>query len=310
MLLKIFRTTLLLVILPGKFPSAAFAQHAANLTPATEMQEIPFEYKDRYLISVRGNIGARTNLQFLVDFGTTYTLLDRHFAGEPSSNGQGDGQGLDVAHFSTSISAKDVVVPEFAIGPIVMKNFHALLADFSEMPAIPPSIAGVVGLDILQLHNMTIDFAEQKLILSSRVNGKHQAPLETCLVGLAVNASWKGMPIKLAISTGVDVVTLDQDRIKQGSYKPQKLKRGTVTSNFTVTPVAVFETKGLSLSDTGLRGPGVLRGMQWPAASDHLDGFMPLLALGSNRVSLDFERHLLLWDDPAPPTQSARLAIR
>jgi hypothetical protein len=306
MFLKALRSALFLLILPIQFPSTVFAQQAADAVRAAEAQEIPFEYEGGYLISVRGSIGARTNLRFLVDFGTTYTLVDRHFASEQNS----DGQGMDVTHFSTSISAKEIVLPEFAIGPIVMKDFHALLADFGDMPTIPRDVAGIVGLDILQLHNITIDFAEQKLSLSSSFNGRHQAPLQTCLVGMAVSATWNGVPIRLAISTGVDVVTLDQDRIKQGSYKPPKLKRGTVNSNFTVTPVAVFETKGLRLSDTGLRGPGVLRRMQWPTASDRLDGFMPLQALRTNRVSLDFERHLLLWDDPSPPTQSAKLNTR
>jgi Aspartyl protease len=310
MFLKILGSALFLLILPLQSPSTVFAQQATDAVRAAEAQEIPFEFEDGYLISVRGSIGASTNLRFLVDFGTTYTLVDRHFAGELSGIGQADGQGMEVTHFSTSISTKEIVLSEFAIGPIVMKDFHTLVADFSDMPTIPRDIAGIVGLDILQLHNITIDFAEQKLSLSSRVNGRHQAPLETCLVGMAVSATWNGVPVKLAISTGVDVVTLDQDRIKQGSYKPPKLKRRTVSSNFTVTPVAVFETKGLRLSDTGLRGPGVLRRMQWPTARDHLDGFMPLHALGTNRVSLDFERHLLLWDDPAPPTQSARLNTR
>lgn len=308
MLLKIFRCALFLALLPISFPCTVLAQQPSSASPAAEARDIPFEYTNGYLIAVRGSIGARTDLQFLVDFGTTYTIVDRRYAAE--ANRIEDGQGLEVAHFSSSISAKDIVLPELVIGPIVMKDFHALLADLSDMPAMPPNVAGVIGLDILQLNNITIDFAEQKLSLTSRVEGKHQASLETCLVGLAVNAKWKGAPIKLAISTGVDVVTLDQDRIKQGSYKPPKLKRGTMSTNFTVTPVAVFETKGLVLSDTGLRGPGILRRMQWPIASDQLDGFLPLIALGTNRVSLDFERHLLLWDDPAPPIQTARLTNR
>jgi len=34
-----------------------------------------------------------------------------------------------------------------------------------------------------------------------------------CETGYAVNAAWKALPFKLALSTGVEVVTLDQDRI-------------------------------------------------------------------------------------------------
>jgi Aspartyl protease len=299
MFLKLFPSTLLLLVLLAQFPGAAIAQQMMEPTPAIEAQEIPFEYANGYLLSVRGSIGARKNLKFLVDFGTTYTILDRHFVNETNPGGEG----LDVAHFSSSVRTTDVVLPEFAIGPITMKDFHALVADLSEMD-MPPNTAGVIGLDILRLRNLTIDFAQQKLVFSSTISGRHQAPLEKCLVGLAVKASWKGSPVKLAISTGVEVITLDQNRIEQGSYKLPKLTRGTVNSDFTVTPVAFFETKGMVLDDTGLQGPGVLRKMQWPAESDRLDGFLPLVALGSNRVSIDFGRHLLLWDDPTPLKQS------
>src|SRR5215470_6586228 len=111
MLLRFFRSTFLLLVLPIQLPSAVFAQRATTSVPPSETLEIPFEYTDGYLMAVRGSVGARTNLQFLIDFGTTYTILDRHLLSEPDQVSQG----LDVAHFATSIQTKDVAIPELAV---------------------------------------------------------------------------------------------------------------------------------------------------------------------------------------------------
>jgi len=66
------------------------------------------------------------------------------------------------------------------------------------------------------------------------------------------------------VSTGVEVVTLDQDRIGQKPIKLHGLKKTTISSNFTVTPVSLFQTKEITLNEMQLQGPGLLRKMAWP----------------------------------------------
>jgi len=39
-------------------------------------------------------------------------------------------------------------VPEFAIGGLVLKDFHAFIVDMSQIPAAPPETYGVIGLDV------------------------------------------------------------------------------------------------------------------------------------------------------------------
>ncbi len=305
MILKTLRSTFLLSVACAQLSVSMSAQELPNLAPDANRIEIPYEYAGGHMMAVRGSIGSHRNLQFLVDFGTTYTLLDRQFVHE-----QADGRKADVTHFSASIQSSEAVVPEFVIGGLVLKDFHAFVVDMSQIPAAPPEMAGVIGLDVLQRGSVTIDFLERKLAFSSRGYGEHQVPLLTCKAGFAVNASWKGQHVKLAISTGVEVVTLDEERIRQKPIKLRGLKNSTISSNFTVTPVSVFETKELTLNEMQLKGSGVLRKMDWPYPSDELDGFLPLLALRASRVSVDFERSLLLWDSVKGSIETARVMNR
>lgn len=279
------------ILLAGLFPCQATANAASANAVPKETIDIPFDYIGDHLIAVRGSIGARENLTFLVDLGTTYTLIDRKIGAQLKS-----GPSLAVSLFSSSLSANEVVLPTLALGRLQASDFHAYLTDLTEMPVASAGVAGIIGTDFLSQRNVTFDFASQKIVFSDRVTGGHQAPLEKCAIGFAVNASWKNQPVKLALSNGVAVVTLDRDRMSAKPVKLHGLKPGRLETNFNVTPVSLFKTNDLAVSDVRLRGNGVLRKIAWPVASDELDGFLPLSALRASRVSLDFEHGLLLWD--------------
>jgi hypothetical protein len=291
MLLKIFRSTVFFVFLATQLPISVTALPASPSAPQETRYEIPFDYSDGHMIVVHGAIGGRTNLQFIVDFGTTLTLIDREYA-----SAQAAGEKLEVTHFANSIQSTDVGISQLQLGEMVIPDFRAFLVDLSQIPAVPPGIAGVIGLDVLQRQSVMVDFAEKRLVFGLAPGGEHKVPLLKCEVGYAVGAQWKGTPVKLVLSTGVEVVTLDQDRMRTKPIKMPSLKHGATSTNLTVTPVSYFETKEMRLSDTKLEGPGVLRKMGWPYPGDELDGFLPLLALNADRVTIDFEHGVLSWE--------------
>ena len=311
MLRQVLSASVLLLLYAAQLPQTAVCRTLAP--PATEAQaaEIPFEFVNGHLISVRGSIGSRANLQFLLDFGTTYTLLDRTLARELER-----GASLDVAHFSNSIRTSEVVLPELVVGNAVARDFHVYMMDISEMPGVPTGVVGVIGMDFLERQNVTMDFGEMKITFLPQIEkngaGEHSAPLAKRSVGYAVDAEWRGQPVKLVLSTGVEVVTLDQDRLREKPVTLRGIKAGIIGSNFTATPVSVFQTKEMTLNNVKLRGAGVLRKIDWPASGDDLDGFLPLTALRARYVTLDFSRQLLLWSGslklPEPPDDAERHA--
>ena len=294
MLRKAFPFYLLLLLAPILFPLAATAGASSTAVTDARGGEIPFEFAQGHLISVHGSVGSQTNLQFLLDFGTTYTLLDRTLA-----KGLERGPGLDVAHYSNSIRASEVVVPDLSVGSVVVRDFHAYLMDFSELPGAPIGVMGVIGMDFLERQNLTVDFGQMKILLlpatEAAAASDHSAPLFKCSIGYAVGAGWRGTPVKLLLSTGVEAVTLDQDRMREKPVNLRRVKSELIGSSFTATPVSVFETKEMTLNQVRLKGAGVMRKIDWPVATDELDGFLPMTALRAKRVTFDFGRGLLLW---------------
>jgi hypothetical protein len=291
MLLRVFRTAAFSLLFATQLLALVNANSAPKPTDDSARYEVPFEYTDGHMIVVHGGIGGRRNLQFVVDFGTTVTLIDREFA-----SAQPAGDTLQATHFSNNVASAEVMVNQLELGTMTIPNFRGYLMDLSQIPAIPQGTAGVIGLDLLKKQSVMVDFVERRLVFGSRSQGEHHAALVKCEVGYAVDAQWKGTPVKLALSTGVEVVTLDQERILAKPIKLNGLKQGTLSTDFTVTPVSYFETKDIKLSDLKLQGTGVLRKMTWPYAKDELDGFLPLLALNADRVTIDFERGVLSWE--------------
>ena len=291
MFLRVFRTTAFSLLFATQLPTLVNADPTPRPADDSARYEIPFEYTDGHVILVHGSLGGRRNLQFLVDFGTTVTLLDREFA-----SAQPTGETLQVTHFSNNVTSAEVTVSQLELGTMIISNFRAYLMDLSQIPAIPQGTAGVIGLDLLKKQSVTVDFVERRLVFGVRSQGEHHTPLVKCEVGYAVDAQWKGTPVKLALSTGVEVVTLDQERMRAKPIKLNGIKPGTLHTNLTVTPVSYFETKDMKLSDLKLQGTGVLRKMAWPYAGDELDGFLPLLALNADRVTVDFEHGVLSWE--------------
>ncbi|MBS1840037.1 MAG: retropepsin-like domain-containing protein [Acidobacteria bacterium] len=289
--LKTFRSALFFLFVAAQFPISLPAQLAPNVAAQETRYEIPFEYTDGHLLVVRGSVGGRKNLQFLVDFGTTVTLLDREFVSTQQA-----GETLQVTHFSNNITSAEVMVNQLELGTMTIPSFRAYLTDLSQIPAIPQGIAGVIGLDLLGRQSVMVDFAERRLVFGSVSGGEHKIPLLKCEVGYAVDAQWKSTPVKLALSTGVDQVTLDRDRMRIKPIKMPSLKQGVMSTSLTVTPISFFETKELRLSNTKLEGQMVLRKMGWPYPGDELDGFLPLLALNADRVTIDFEHGVLSWE--------------
>jgi len=311
MLRQVMSASILLLLYAAQFPHTAVSKTIAAPTAEAQGEEIPFAFVNGHLISVRGSIGSRANLQFLLDFGTTYTLLDRTLAKEFER-----GASLDVAHFSNSIRTSEVVLPELVVGNAVARDFHVYMMDISEMTGVPTGVAGVIGMDFLERQNVTVDFGEMKIKFlpqpqtEKNAAGEHSASLARRSVGYTVDAEWRGQPVKLILSTGVEVVTLDQDRLREKPVTLRGIKAGIIGSSFTATPVSVFQTKEMTLNNVKLQGAGVLRKIDWPASGEDLDGFLPLTALRARRVTLDFSRHLLLWSGslklPEPPDHAAR----
>src|SRR5215470_16337793 len=278
----------------------AIGQQTDSAQSKDVQHEIPFEIVNGHLIEVRGSIGAHAKLRFLVEVGTPRTMLDSELGQRDDDAGN-----TNTTKTPASVQQTEVLLKDFLLGSVPMPEIRAISTDLSQMPAVPRGVAGIVGLDLLQQQSVTIDYLEKKIFLSARTSGEHEAPLMANVAGLTVESNWKGSSLKLVLSTGVEAVALDQDRVSQRSIKLPELKNGSFQED-KGTSTSIFEMKELTLGNAKLTCTGVVRKMEWPEGSEQLMGFLPLAALRARRVSLDFERKMLLWD--AASNEKTKLA--
>src|SRR5207248_1367474 len=80
------------------------------------------------------------------------------------------------------------------------------------------SVGGIVGLDILSMHNFTIDYKKKKIIfapsaaLKNSVRFERQAPL------LTVKATIEGQEVRLIVDSGTLGVVVSRNRIATGAF--------------------------------------------------------------------------------------------
>src|SRR5262249_16412899 len=207
------------------FYTPCFSSVGWQASPAeaeTAPREIPFEIVNGHLIEVRGSIGDHAKLRFLVEVGTPRTMLDSELGQRDDDAGN-----TNKTKAPASVQQTEVLLKDFLLGSIAMPEIRVISTDLSQMPAVPRGVAGIIGLDILQQQNVTIDYLEKKIFLSARTSGEHEAPIIANEVGLTVESNWKGSPLKLVLSTGVEAVALDQDRVSQRAIKLHDFENGS-----------------------------------------------------------------------------------
>src|ERR1700733_7317862 len=75
---------------------------------------IPMKLKDGYLVVAKGSIGPLNDLIFLLDTGTSRTLIDSHIAKQL----QLAGLSHKVTVFDHEVEAQSVVLPDLRLGAI------------------------------------------------------------------------------------------------------------------------------------------------------------------------------------------------
>jgi Aspartyl protease len=121
---------------------------------------IPIKLKDGYLVVAKGSIGSLDNLTFLVDTGTSRTLMDSRIAKQLQLAG--------VAHkltvFDHEVDVKLVELPDLRLGAIHARFPQVIVTNLSSVAqrfGLHPD--AIVGMDILRLGSFAIDYDSRQI---------------------------------------------------------------------------------------------------------------------------------------------------
>src|SRR5262249_50108721 len=144
----------------------------ANANPT----EIPFRLYSDNLIVVKGSMGGIREVNFILDTGTSPTIISETIATRLKLRGQ---PGLIVTLKGTT-QAESLIVPHLQIGRLVADSVKVAVQDLRSAERILGiSLGGIVGLDILSTTNFSIDYQRRKIVFGYVATIGNVIPLAT-----------------------------------------------------------------------------------------------------------------------------------
>jgi len=245
-------------------------------------------YRD-YLIVVRGSAGPLKGLNFLLDTGTSPSILNPrlverlHLKPTPAV----------ISVLSDNVQAGTVTVPSLEFGPVRRYNLPVMVQDMSVLEKILPfRVDGIVGLDLLGQSTFVIDYASREIQFGPSPSMPVSVPLQM-KEGLAiVDATVNHASVHLVLDTGAATLVLFEGR-------PDPVT-GSKTGGAGPLPKAVgdIERKEIRLTNLSLGEAefGSERAFMVPNPRDEghdFDGLISPAALGITRVAVDLTRGTL-----------------
>jgi hypothetical protein len=259
-------------------------------TGSTNNQVLVAIYRG-YLIMAPVDVGKFRGLRFLLDTGTTNTVLDRRLARQLRLAGWP----RKVVNLDKLSTVECAELPEIAFGPEVANNLPVLIEDLRYLQT-GQGVDGIIGLDLLRRRNFLVDYAEGRVVFGTTETGDMQAvPMRMTQTLLSVEAQLNGRSVWMIADTGLlrtmiyerglDAL-LGHDRI-QGHVRSQSTG-GWVENR--VSTVLQFRLGGQDLEREVLLVPA-------PPDNrfDDLAGYLGPASLKAKQVMFDFDAHQLRW---------------
>ena len=137
------------------YHTATAKERPHQLKPVNGM--VHFDLYRGYLMVTRGAVGPLKGLHFLIDTGTSTTLLDRRIA--RMLNLKGAPEKVNILFFKGGERAMLAHAPSIELGPVKQNHVPVMVVDLSIFgDALPVGIDAVIGLDIMGASPFEVDF--------------------------------------------------------------------------------------------------------------------------------------------------------
>ncbi len=274
------------------FPSALRADEQPRPREITSSIELPFRLSSGYLIQVEGHIGDQVHLRFILDTGASISIVDRKIA-EKLKLELGSARSFN---FDRNLKWDSAHVPEVQLGPIRAANVAVLVGDLSRYSEFAKKADAIIGMDILNLSDITIDFEAMNLIFNSPAPRSYLAgsnPMTECLM---VELQVQDHPVHLIVDTGSPSIIFFEQRLRRrvpGLHTSGSIKSATLGGRVPVKqvtlPDVIFGKRNGEVHVLFLPSPA-------PETLPGIDGILGIGELQARRVHFDFSRKTLSWE--------------
>jgi predicted aspartyl protease len=262
--------------------------HPKDLDTSTPSPMLPFELRSDFLVVVTGQVGELAGLKFIVDTGSSYTVIDQKVADKlrlPRRPGK-------VTNFDRDIPVEWADVRELRAGPIRAPAANVMIIKLAKYSEFAENVDGIIGLDLLSRgKKLTIDYERRVLSFELAENGTgDRLPSRSLVVPIII----QGLRMRLLVDTGFRDVLLYRDRLRKGlpEIRTEGETRAAVIGRLPATQV--------NLPGVKIGGPEKLATVfliDGPEQGDPLgvDGYLGPASLHAKRIEFDFAESKLRW---------------
>ena len=213
-------------------PIATAKELQDQVTPIKGM--VRFDLYGGYLMVAKGSIGPLKGLHFLLDTGTSTTLLDSRIARELHI--EGAPEEVNIMFFKGGVQAIHAHAPSIELGPIKQNHVPVLVEDLSILDSsLPVRIDAVIGLDVLGGSRFEVNYRHRRIYFGQLPHLPVSIPL-SMEDGLAmVNVQVNQATAHLIVDTGTPSMLIFAARIpkaiaglKAHGLKSDSRSRGSV----------------------------------------------------------------------------------
>jgi Aspartyl protease len=245
---------------------------------------------DGYLIVVKGSIGDRHDLNFLIDTGATTSAIDTKLAeqlGLATHSSQ-------MVSFDKTLQVQWCILPDLAYGPEHATNLKVALEDLRYLRASGAAVDGVIGWDLLRRHSFRLDFANKRIVFGAiSTTGAHSVPFRESSLCLTVPIDLDGRELWMIADTGMRSAMFYEPQLEAIAYQRQasvsgRSVGGPVESQIALLPQLRIGTQNLDRQVYVVHPPN-------SPLLDGIAGYLGIAALNARQVTFDLDRRVLSW---------------
>ena len=266
-------------------PRARCADIASSSIPVT----VPFELVSGFLVVVDGQVGELGGLRFVLDTGSSYTVIDQRVADKlrlPRRPGK-------ITNFDREVPVEWADVQELHAGPIHTSKASVIVVRLSEYSEFAENVDGIIGLDQLsRSKKLTIDY--ERRVVSFELfedDAGARAPARSFVVPIVV----QGLRMRLLVDTGFHYILLYSDRLQNG------LPNVSTVGQAKSAVIGRLRATEVNLPGVKIAGPEQVATVfliNSPIGGDPhgVDGYLGPASLHAKRIELDFAASKLRWE--------------
>ena len=239
---------------------------------------------------VRGSVGERHKLNFLIDTGSSSTVVDGSLARKlrlarsPRT----------IAVFASTVTTEQVLLPSLQLGSLRATLLPAVVRDLSYFQdSLSAHVDVIVGIDLLSRTSFTVDYEARKLILGPAERLSNSVPCDPRSPYPTVALRLGHRVVRVIVDTGAQELALFEKQ--PGGLVPdsQGVEEETRTSMAGQVVIKRAEFQELALGTTHWARR---EGLFIEAPSLLFDGLLGPKWLGAKRIGFDFEHKVISWE--------------